>query len=93
MKYIKVTWIHDLPHEPIVLYSELNDARWETRKVEVFADERKGFADQVQSSPGTALGEEPIPELSEISTDPQFQPVEISSEEFDSIWKAAINGS
>ncbi len=44
MKYIKVKWLHSHPDEPVLLYSELDKDRWETRKVEVFADGRIGFA-------------------------------------------------
>jgi hypothetical protein len=34
MKYLKVKWIHPFPSEPIVLMSELDDERYEIRKVE-----------------------------------------------------------
>jgi hypothetical protein len=43
MKYVKVRWNHALPNEPVVLYSELDDQMWETRKVEVYADGRADF--------------------------------------------------
>lgn len=33
-----------MPDEPVMLYSELNDDMWETRKVEVYADGRSDFA-------------------------------------------------
>jgi hypothetical protein len=41
---------------PVVLYSELDDNRFEVRKVEVFRDGRLGYADAVRSSGGTGLG-------------------------------------
>jgi len=34
MKYIKVSWRHVHAEEPVLLYSELDDLHWETRKVE-----------------------------------------------------------
>ncbi len=37
-------------------------------------------------SGSTRLGEEPIPPLSEIASDPQFEPIEITKEEFEEIW-------
>jgi hypothetical protein len=37
MKYIRVKWIHSLPNEPITLFSELDDDRYEVRKLEIFA--------------------------------------------------------
>ncbi|WP_421996326.1 DUF6881 domain-containing protein [Reyranella sp.] len=43
MKYIKVRWRHCLPNEPVTLYSEIDEDRWERRKVYVFADGSFGF--------------------------------------------------
>lgn len=36
MKYIKVIWMHSFDDEPTELYSEIDDERYETRKVEFF---------------------------------------------------------
>ncbi len=36
------------------------------------------------------LSTEPLPSLQEIATDPQFVPDEISQEEFEKIWTAAL---
>ena len=33
MKYIKVRWIHDFEDDPILIYSELDENRFETRKI------------------------------------------------------------
>ena len=81
-------WKHGLDDEPVILYSELDDDRWERRKVEVFADGRLGFADgdEQTHATNTRLSIEPIPPLDEIAADPQFQPVTISAEEFSTIW-------
>jgi hypothetical protein len=38
MHYIKVFWKHQHRDEPVELYSELDDGRWEVRKVEVSRD-------------------------------------------------------
>lgn len=89
MKYVKVKWIHDLPDEPVTLYSELNDDMWETRKVEVYADGRTDFAYGEAQSGSTKLGIEPYPPLEEIAADPQFKPAVISAEEFETVWKQA----
>jgi hypothetical protein len=90
MEFIKVGWLHSHPDEPILLYSELDKDRWETRKVEVFADGRIGFASETEATPvtKTKLSLEPLPTLDEIALDPQFQPVEISKEEFEKVWSA-----
>ena len=86
MTYIKVKWIHSHADEPILLYSELDESRWEKRKVEVFADGHYGFASSTESASSTRLGEEPIPLLAEIGSDPQFKPVEIAKQEFEEVW-------
>lgn len=86
MKYVKVKWRHRLPEEPVLLYSELDDARYEVRKVEVYLDRRQGYASVSESSGGTRLGEDPLPELPEIASDAQFEPEEISKHEFEEVW-------
>ena len=35
MTYIRVEWKYSFANEPVWLYSELDDLRWEVRKVEV----------------------------------------------------------
>jgi hypothetical protein len=86
MKYIKVKWTHDLPDEPVWLYSELNDDLWETRKVEIFPDGTAGFASQAERAGTTQLSVEPLPPFGEIASDPQFDLVEIASQEFEDVW-------
>ena len=88
MRYIKVRWVHDHPREPVWLFSELDDGRWETRKVEIFTDGSKGFASKEEDMGATLLGERPVPVLNQIASDPQFMPEEISREEFEEIWRA-----
>lgn len=86
MKYIRVAWKHQNPDEPTMLYSELDARRWETRKVEVFRNGRIGYASAEGESGGTQLGLVPVPEISEIAKEPEFEPVEITREDFESIW-------
>jgi hypothetical protein len=86
MTYIRVEWKQSNLSYPILLYSELNGDRWEVRKVEVFFDGRRGFANASESAGGTGLSKEPIPPLSEIAADPQFEPSEISQGEFERVW-------
>lgn len=88
MKYICVKWIHSNPTEPVLLCSELDPENWEVRKVEVWADGAKGFASETESFGSTQLSEEPLPSLDEIASDPQFQPSEITKEEFEALWEA-----
>jgi hypothetical protein len=86
MTYVKVEWIHLRDDEPVLLYSELDESRWENRKIEVFADGRCGYASQTESIGSTRLGEEPIPPMAEIAADPQFRPSEITEPEFEEVW-------
>jgi hypothetical protein len=67
----------------------MNDKRWEVRKVEEFPDGRLAFAAATFSVDETRLGEMPIPELAEIASDPEFQPIEITESEFEAIWQKA----
>jgi hypothetical protein len=86
MKYLRCNWIHSNPHDPVVLYSELDDANWETRKVEVYADGHCGFASEAESSGDTRLGLEPVPPFDEIDSDPELELVEIQQAEFVQMW-------
>jgi hypothetical protein len=45
MTYFKCKSNHTFPDEPIMQYGELDDQRWQERLVEVFLDERMGYAD------------------------------------------------
>src|SRR6185503_15028408 len=42
--YIRVRWQHGHADEPVDLWSELDAARLETRKLEIFRDGRIGYA-------------------------------------------------
>jgi hypothetical protein len=90
MTYLRVGWKHQNPDEPVTLYSELDADRWEVRKVEVFRNGRCGHASAEASSGGTELGRGPIPELHEIVKDPQFEPFEISRDEFEAVWARRV---
>jgi hypothetical protein len=85
MEYIFVKWLHNDPEYPVLLYSELDERRFETRKVEIFLDGTKGYASEFEEC-RTDLGYVPVPTLSEIAEDPQFEPFEITREEFEKVW-------
>jgi hypothetical protein len=83
MRYLFVRWNHDDDEEPFELYSELDDAGWEVRKVERFRDGKLGFAGSKGHCASTRLGDAPIPDLSEIQADPQFDARWIELSEFE----------
>ena len=84
--YLYVKWKKPQPGEPSHLYSELDGERYETRKVELFADGRRGFADANEEFGGTRLGETAVPPLDELEGDPDFEAKTISVEEFQRQW-------
>jgi len=92
MNYMKVKWIHSIPDEPVLLYSEIDDDRWELRKIEVYQDGKTGFAGPGVAHGGSKLSKEPLPSLSQIAGDPQFEPSAISQPEFEAAWDKATSG-
>jgi hypothetical protein len=91
MEYILVKWIQLFTDEPVLLYCELDESRYETRKVEVFRNGKMGFASEDEEFGSTRLGIDPVPEISEIEKDLEFEPKEISKEEFEKIWSVRHN--
>lgn len=90
--FLRVVWNHNHPDEPVWLYSEIDDERYEIRKVEVYRDGRRGFADQDRSVGGSMLGEIPAPAIEEFANEPEdLQASEISEEEFESQWSSAVS--
>lgn len=87
--YIFVRWLHSLLDEPVEIYSEVDDNRWEKRKVERFLDGQLAYASVDHKTEKTALSLEPLPTLTEINSDPQFQAIEITRARFESIWDEA----
>ncbi|GAB2833460.1 hypothetical protein GCM10022221_35440 [Actinocorallia aurea] len=87
--YLKLIWHHEFTDEPTWLYSELDENRYEVRKVEVFKDGRRFFADSQNSSGNSMLGEIPAPSLVDLADEPEFTPSEISRAEFEVEWDAA----
>ncbi|MFD3931147.1 DUF6881 domain-containing protein [Streptomyces sp. NPDC058614] len=93
MRYLKVLWSHDLPEEPVELYSELDDAGYEIRKVEIYRDGRCDFADGDLSSGTTMLGEGPLPSLEEIAEQEEFSPTLIEVADFERVWRQVVGDS
>jgi hypothetical protein len=89
--YLRVKWIHSDLNDPVLLYSELDEERWEVRKVEVFADGHRGFACANESFGGSRLAEAVTPSVAEIAADVQFEPIEISRDEFERVWASRRN--
>lgn len=86
MTYVKIKWKHSNPDDPIMFYLQLDEHRWEVRRVEVYADGHRGFASKGKSIGGTGLGELPTQSLAEINADPVFEALEITQNQFEEEW-------
>lgn len=93
MQYLRVLWRHESPDEPVELYSELDDSGYEIRKVEIYRDGHRDFADSESSSGVTTLGEGPLPSLEEIAEQEEFSPSRIEPEQFEDVWRQAVGDS
>ncbi len=89
--YIRVEWKHESPDDPILLYSELDEQRWEVRKVEMFRDGRVTHAWGKGSTGTTQLGDQPVPSVAEIAANPEFAVREIDRAEFEATWDTALD--
>lgn len=90
MEYLRVRWVHNHSSEPIILISELDADRFELRKIEKFRDGKIGTASVKGSTPGTRLGEAPVPPLNVIEADPQFVIEPCSPSDFEQEWRSAL---
>lgn len=87
--YIYSKWKNSPAGSPVEFYSELDPSRYETRKVEVFANGKLGFASGSAATDGTRLGITPVPHISEIRSQHEFEIKEISKKEFEEKWLEA----
>jgi hypothetical protein len=87
MEYVDVSWFHEFREEPIRLVSELDEQRYEVRKIEFFRDGSVGVASLLKATRGTQLGCERMPSLAQINSDPQFSGSPIDVESFEALWK------
>jgi hypothetical protein len=92
MRYQRVLWRHDFTDEPTVLWSEIGDDGFETRKVDEYRDGRLDYADENISSGTTRLGDQPMPTLDEINADEGFTAAPISPSDFEHVWQRATGG-
>jgi hypothetical protein len=90
--YLKVEWHHEFSDEPVLLYSELDGERYEVRKVEVYRDGTRTFANADTHGGTSMLGEVPAPTMERFAELAEFTAVEISRTEFEAEWSAAIDG-
>ncbi|MFI6502410.1 DUF6881 domain-containing protein [Nonomuraea typhae] len=90
--YLRVSWHHDFPEEPVELYSEVGEDGYEVRKVQVFRDGHLERADRDNETKMTGLGEVPIGSVEEIGSQEEFSPEVIGRSEFERMWSLAGPG-
>jgi Domain of unknown function (DUF6881) len=88
---MRISWIHSFDDEPILLYSEVDSAMLERRKIEIYKDDSFGLASASFEFGGTSLSSVPLPSVAEIANDPQFISTEITEEEFNEVWGTYMN--
>ena len=91
MQYIKAKWDPSSPDEPTTFFFELDENRFEVRKVEQHADGSYSFASLTAASKGTFLSCEPLPLLADIDAEEEMTAWEMSAADFESMWEDAQN--
>lgn len=87
MEYFTVHWYHMLGNdEPRTFYVEIDDDRFETRKVEIYDDGSFGMAGNDFAFGGTELGDQETPLIEEINGDTEFSASIITPGEFEAVW-------
>src|SRR2546429_8879452 len=89
-QYQRTEWRHENPNNPVDIYSELDEDRWEVRKVEVFADGRMWYSDGVDTVGRTGLSEVQLPP---VGSEPPGSPLTTSvldRDTFEEMWERAV---
>lgn len=93
MSYLKIDWQHSLSEYPREIHIELDDERFELRKVEVFSDGRLQFAPHEFEQGGTVLAVYRVAQIEDLQREGQFTTTVITKAEFESIWARATGNS
>lgn len=97
LEYLMMDWKHDKKKYPVKIYVEIDDQRYETRKIEVFLEGKIGFAfldvEFCEAEGGdTGLGDQKMPELQKLLSrnDTVLKTTIISKEDFELLWKKIV---
>jgi hypothetical protein len=80
---------HDDENEPAVLWSEIDERGWESRKVDEYRDGRLDDADKSHSTGTTQLSDQAMPTLAEINARDGFDAAPTSPDGFENVWRLA----
>ncbi|MBV7530557.1 hypothetical protein [Chitinophaga sp. sic0106] len=91
MQYVKIYWLNPEDDSAEIQFSELDDGRFERRKIEIYPDGSFGIADSTFNFGGTALSVEPLPQPDGL--DDKSRPVAeiLSQKEFEDVWYKYYN--
>ena len=90
MECIDVQWHHANMGTSYRLVSELDDERFEVRKMEFFSDGKVGFAFAAGSLHGTQLGSIPVPSVDEINAAAEFTAKSLAISQFNLLWQRHV---
>jgi hypothetical protein len=83
-------WQHDNEDDPVRIFEEVDDDRFETRKVEEFRDGRLVRADSGTDA-ATSLSWEPLPDMVEIEDQAEFTVELLTRAQFEAVWNRAAD--
>lgn len=87
MNYVLLEWFHTLEDEPYLIYSEIDDQRYEVRKVEIYKNGTIARYDEQMTDSLFQLSDVKFPEnLDEINQYQEFCAKYVSQEEFETMW-------
>lgn len=93
MIYLKIRWVHDNSKEPSEILVELDEDRYELRKIEKFKGGAIGFTSEGVNVNCAQLSDLPVPSLEDINGDTQFKAEHISAGEFEVEWIRASSSA
>lgn len=86
MTYEKLMWKSAADDYPVVTYSEIDDERWEVRKVEIFRNKPPGYADANECRGSIGLSDV---QMRKTVSHPELTLLKITKEEFEEAWAKA----
>ncbi|MBL8565207.1 MAG: hypothetical protein JNM89_05770 [Hyphomicrobiaceae bacterium] len=87
MKYFRGYWIHQNEIDPIAYYLEVDAFRDTVRMVEVMPNGELRPYSKDDANRGALVETTPLPEASEINSNPELAIVEIKRDIFERIWE------
>ncbi len=91
--YFAARWHHEDDQDPVLLFEELDDQRYEMRKVHEFRDGRLERTDRIALELKTSLSYVPLPTEAEIDAQPEFTLLPLTAEAFDDAWRRASDAT